>query len=207
MRSFPVCVESFSKPISAAMPSDCWPHGVVTSDDNDKFLRLLFGAANREDLTDSLPQWSWDQTHGRFSDSPCFLTLVNVEELPELLRLGHTFGIFADQRNWEMQNCGTMSSVSDRIHDIQGTSKATRYYRQATINGQNRDCRTSFGGDDKWKKATCPRAAKAHIHGQMFENSLNQNMSQNWKKFFPESKDNKVVVPHSRGKRRWTKVW
>ena len=74
----------------------------------------------------------------------------------------------------------------------QGLRRQARYYRQATLNGNNCDCRISFGGDDKWKKATCPRAANAHLHGQIFENCLMKNMKKNHEDLFPQE----TALPH-----------
>ena len=85
-----------------------------------------------------------------------------------------------------------MFQAADRIHDVTGSNKKARYYRQATLNGNNCDCRISFGGDDKWKKATCPRAANAHLHGQIFENCLMKNMKKNHEDLFPQE----TALPH-----------
>ena len=162
--------------------TDSWPNGVVTESDNCKFLNLLFANAPRKDLTKSLPTWSWD--HGIFKS--CFLTFVRrIHDVNDLKMIEVSFNIFNDQQKWEASN-GHMSQAAHRIHDIQGSKKATRYYRQATLNGNNCDCRISFGGDDKWKKATCPRAANAHLHGQIFENCLMKNMKKNHEDLFPQ---------------------
>lgn len=96
-----------------------------------------------------------------------------------------SFNIFQDQQNWEAEQ-GNMSQVADRIHDVTGSNKRARYYRQATVNGNSCDCRVVFGGEDKWKKASCPRAANAHLHGQTFENCVRENMQTNRKDFFPD---------------------
>ena len=168
--------------------TDSWPNGVATESDNCKFLNLLFANAPRKDLTKSLPTWSWD--HGIFKS--CFLTFVRrIHDVNDLKMIEVSFNIFNDQQKWEASN-GHMSQVAHRIHDIQGSKKATRYYRQATLNGNNCDCRISFGGDDKWKKATCPRAANAHLHGQIFENCLMKNMKKNHEDLFPQSS----ALPH-----------
>ena len=170
------------------MTSDSWPNGVATESDNCQFLKLLFANAPREDLTKLLPTWSWDR--GIFKS--CFLTFVSgIHHVNDLKMIEVSFNIFNDQMNWEAQN-GQMFQAADRIHDVTGSKKAARYYRQATLNGNNCDCRISFGGDDRWRKATCPRAASAHLHGQMFQNCLMKNMKKNHQDFFPKE----TALPH-----------
>ena len=172
------------------MTSDSWPNGVATESDNCKFLKLLFANAPRKDLTKSLPTWWWEDASGIFKS--CFLTFARgISDVNDLKMIEVSFNIFNDQQKWEASN-GHMSQVAHRIHDIQGSKKATRYYRQATLNGNNCDCRISFGGDDKWKKATCPRAANAHLHGQIFENCLMKNMKKNHEDLFPQE----TALPH-----------
>ena len=136
--------------------TDSWPNGVVTESDNCKFLNLLFANAPRKDLTKSLPTWSWD--HGIFKS--CFLTFVRgISDVNDLKMIEVSFNIFNGQQKWEA-SYGHMFQVADRIHDVQGSKKATRYYRQATLNGNNCDCRVSFGGDDKWKKSHMPKGSQ-----------------------------------------------
>ena len=92
---------------------------------------------------------------------------------------------------------GTCPRLPTAFTMSQELKKATRYYRQATLNGNTCDCRVSFGGDDndKWKKATCPRAASAHLHGQMFENCLMRNMKKNHEDFFPRWQQTQTHEP------------
>ena len=172
--------------MSSRSASDSWPHGVATLSDNSNFLKLLFDNAEKEDLTGMLPIWSRDKDlQSQFKAKPCFLTFVRaIHLINDLQMIEVSFNIFQDQEKWEASQ-GNMSQVADRIHDIVGSNKAFRYYRQATLNGSNCDCRVSFGGDDKWKKATCPRAAAAHQHGQLFETCLMGNMKANHTKLFP----------------------
>ena len=133
-----------------------------------------------------------DDASSIFKDKPCFLTFVRgIQDVNDLRMIEVSFNIFQDQQNWESNN-GHTCQVSDHIHDVVGTRKAARYYRQATLNGCNCDCRISFGGDCKWKRATCPRAANAHIHGQLFENCLIKNMKQNHADLFPQD----AALPH-----------
>ena len=135
---------------SRSMTSDSWPNGVATESDNCKFLKLLFANAPRKDLTKSLPTWWWDDASGIFKS--CFLTFVRrIHDVNDLKMIEVSFNIFNDQQKWEASN-GHMSQVAHRIHDIQGSKKATRYYRQATLNGNNRDCRISFGGTKSGKR-------------------------------------------------------
>ena len=114
-----------------------------------------------------------------------------IHDVNDLKMIEVSFNIFNDQQKWEASN-GHMFQVADRIHDVTGSNKKARYYRQATLNGNNCDCRISFGGDDKWKKATCPRAANAHLHGQIFENCLMKNMKKNHEDLFPQE----TALPH-----------
>ena len=132
------------------MTSDSWPNGVATESDNCKFLKLLFANAPRKDLTKSLPTWWWDDASGIFKS--CFLTFVRrIHDVNDLKMIEVPFNIFNDQQKWEASN-GHMFQVADRIHDVTGSKKATRYYRQATLNGNNRDCRISFGGTKSGKR-------------------------------------------------------
>ena len=116
---------------SRSMTSDSWPNGVVTESDNCKFLNLLFANAPRKDLTKSLPTWWWDDASGIFKS--CFLTFVRrIHDVNDLKMIEVSFNIFNDQQKWEASN-GHMSQVAHRIHDIQGSKKATRYYRQPSM--------------------------------------------------------------------------
>ena len=163
---------------SRSMTSDSWPNGVATESDNCKFLNLLFANAPRKDLTKS------QDASGIIK--ACFLTFVRgIHDVNDLKMIEVSFNLFPDQQKWEAVN-GHMFQVADRIHDVTGSNKKARYYRQATLNGNNCDCRISFGRDDKWKKATCPRAANAHLHGQIVENCLMKNMKKNHEDLFPQ---------------------
>jgi len=107
------------------MTSDSWPNGVATESDNCKFLNLLFANAPRKDLTKFLPTWRWDDASGIFKS--CFLTFVRgIHDVNDLKMIEVSFNIFQDQQKWEAQN-GHMFQVADRIHDVQGSRKATRY--------------------------------------------------------------------------------
>lgn len=183
-------MESFSssqKPISA-MLRPAWPDGVATKDDHEKFLTLLFGRHERKDLTDHCPLWSWDRDNPTMRQMPFFLTMLkDIRKVNDLKMIEIAFNIFQDQMNWERQN-GNMWQWADKIHDILGSKKSIgRYYRQAAINGGNCGCEVSFGGDEKWKKATCPRDANAMLHGQLFEECLTKNMKTNFSRLFKAS--------------------
>ena len=161
------------------MTSDSWPNGVATESDNCKFLKLLFANAPRKDLTKSLPTWWWEDASGIFKS--CFLTFVlEIHDVNDLNMIEDSFNIFNDQQKWEALTWAHVSGCRPHSRCPQGLRRQhVIYYRQATLNGNNCDCRVSFGGDDKWKKATCPRAANAHLHGQIFENCLMKNMKKN----------------------------
>ena len=105
VRSFPICVESFSSShmTSRSMASDCWPNGVATWSDHCNFLNVLFANAEREDLTGLLPTWSRDKDpQSQFEAKPCYLTFVRgINKINDLQMIEGSFGIFQDQQNWE----------------------------------------------------------------------------------------------------------
>ena len=157
--------------------SNCWPRGVLTEADNRNFLKLMFASASTTDLTPNLPRWSWDDA--TFEKQPCFLSFVRgIQTVNDLKMIEASFGIFQDQVNWERDN-GNYDHAN-RLHDVVGKVKTSRYYRQAMLNGASCDCKISFGGDARWTKTACPRAASAHLHGVILESCLRKNMQANY---------------------------
>ena len=118
VRSFPICVGSFSSsqvatwlaimwdhfPFvwnhspaatmrSRSMTSDSWPNGVATESDNCKFLNLLFANAPRKDLTKS------QDASGIIK--ACFLTFVRgIHDVNDLKMIEVSFNLFPDQQKW-----------------------------------------------------------------------------------------------------------
>ena len=173
--------------------SNCWPRGVLTEADNRNFLKLMFASASTTDLTPNLPRWSWDDA--TFAQQPCFLSFVRgIQTVNDLKMIEASFGIFQDQVNWERDN-GNYDHA-DRLHDVVGRVKTSRYYRQAMLNGASCDCKISFGGDARWTKTACPRAASAHLHGVILESCLRKNMQANYNNPDLFEQDAPKPLPH-----------
>ena len=109
-----------------------------------------------------------------------------INNVNDLKMIEVLFNIFQDQQNWEAQ---ILCFPILLVLKIWGTMLPTAFTmsqelkKQPVINTIARQpsmatiaiARSAFGGDDKWQRATCPRAASAHLHGQMFENCLIQS--------------------------------